>query len=283
MGTKTGSSLAETEGFAKVLFYGNPKQGKTTAMAGAARKGRIIAVDTEGEGWLANPLRKRGIPVENITKFTATTYDEIEQVYWEIKGMFDDADEQGKPELAPIAVCVDHLTDLQARLVRGATMKRLDKARKPLLAKANAGSAEAKAALAELNPFVTELGDYGVWTNQARHLMRMFRDLPCHVAFAAHYQTEYGVRVPALTEKFRIDLMGSLNMILGCVTMQAGEDLAYVAYCREVDGWQAGDRFDVTKAIVVNPSFDRIIDAVQGKLDFDADPEQQAFKQALAG
>lgn len=278
-----GTSLDETEGFVKALYYGNPKQGKTTAMAGAARLGKIIAIDTEGQGWLAGPLRKRGIPVENIVKYTATSYEEMEQVYWEIKGMFDDADEAGNPELAPAAVCIDHMTDLEARLVRAATMKRLGKARKPLELKAKQGSAEAQAALDELNPFITELGDYGVWTNQARHLMRMYRDLPCHVAFAAHFRSDLGTRVPALTEKFRVDLMGSLNMILGCVTMQAGEDTAYVAYCREMDGWQAGDRFDVTKPIIVNPSFDRVIAASQGKLDFDTDPEQQAFKQALAG
>lgn len=282
MGTMQGTPLDETESFVKALYYGNPKQGKTTAMAGAARLGKIIAIDIEGQGWLAGPLRKRGIPVENIIKYTATSYTEIEQVYWEVKGMFDDCDKAGTPELAPVAVCIDHMTDLQARLIRQATLQRQAKVRKPLEVRAKTGSAEAAAALAEINPFITELQDYGVWTNQARHLMRMFRDLPCHVAFAAHYQTEYGVRVPALTEKFRVDLMGSLNMILGCVTMQAGDDLAYVAYCREMDGWQAGDRFDVTKPVIVDPSFDRVIAAANGKLDFDTDLEQQAFKQALA-
>lgn len=283
MGTIQGTSLDETEGFVKGLWYGNPKQGKTTELAGAARLGRIIAIDTEGQGWLASPLRKRGIPVENITKYEAKSYEDMEQIYWEIKGMFDDADEQGNPELAPFAVCVDHMTDLEARLVRAATMRRLGKVRKPLEVKAAQGSAEAKAALAELNPFITELGDYGVWTNQARHLMRMFRDLPCHVAFAAHYKNELGVKVPALTEKFRIDLMGSLNLIVGAHTMQIGDTQAYVGACREVGGWQGGDRFDVTKPFVVNPSFDRMILAAQGKLDFDTDPEQQAFKQLLEG
>ena len=277
-----GSSLAETEGFVKGLWYGNPKQGKTTALAGAARLGKIIAVDTEGQGWLGGPLRKRGIPVENITKYEARSYEDMEQVYWEIKGMFDDADEQGKPELAPFAVAVDHMTDLEARLVRAATMKRLGKVRKPLELKAKQGNHEATAALAELNPFVTELGDYGVWTNQARHLMRMYRDLPCHVAFAAHYKNDMGIKVPALTEKFRIDLMGSLNLIVGAHTVEAEKNVqTYVGACREVGGWQGGDRFDVTPSMVVNPSFDRMILAAQGKLDFDTDPEQQAFKRLL--
>lgn len=287
MGTMQGMPLSETEGFVKALFYGNPKQGKTTAMAGAARLGKIVAVDIEGEGWLAGPLRKRGIPVENIIKFKATNYEEMEQVYWEIKGMFDDCYEAGTPELAPVAVCIDHLTDLQARLVTNARNRRMDKIAVPLRKKAAEGKREAQVALDELNLFKNEWDDYGVWTNQARQLMRMFRDLQCHVGFAAHYQTEYGVRVPALTEKFRVDLMGSFNMVLGCATMQLGKDefgqdkIAYVAYTKEIDNWQGGDRFDVTRPIIVNPSFDRIIAAVQGKLDFDTDPEQQAFKNAL--
>lgn len=278
-----GTSLSETEGFVKAIWFGNPKQGKTTAMAGAARLGKVVAIDTEGEGWLAKPLRDRGIPVENVIKYRATSFKEMEQVYWEVKGMFDDADESGDLELAPIAVNIDHMTDLEARLIADAREERLGRSIRPLRAKADKGSPEARAALEELNLFKNERDDYGVWTNQARKLMRMYRDLPCHVGFAAHFRTEAGVRVPSLTEKFRIDLMGSMNMILACTKMQAGDATAYVAYSTEMDGWYAGDRFNVLKPLIVNPSFDRIIQAVEGKLDFDTDAEQQAFKLALAG
>lgn len=281
--TVQGRKLSETENYVKALYYGNPKQGKTTAMAGAARLGLVVAVDTEGEGWLGAPLRKRGVPTENIIKFTATTYGEMEQVFWEIRGMFDDAQRLNDPSLAPVAVCVDHLTDLEARLIRAAVVQRQSKLRKPLESRAATGSAEAKAALADINPFQTELQDYGVWTNQARHLLRMYRDLPCHVAFAAHFRTEMGIKVPALTEKFRVDLMGSMNMILACTTMPVGDSLAYVAYTQESDGWVGGDRFSCMRPMVVNPSFDRVIAAAAGELDFDTDPEQQAFKQLLKG
>lgn len=268
MGAMVGESLAETESFVKGLWFGNPKQGKTTELAGAARLGRIVAIDTEGEGWLAGPLRKRGIPVENITKFRATSYEDMEQIFWEVKGMFDDAEQSGNESLAPVAVCVDHLTDLEARLVTAARDGRVEK-----------DMQRGK----EVNVFKNERDDYGVWTNQARKLMRLYRDLPCHVAFAAHVRTDLGLKVPALTEKFRIDLMGSLNMIIGAHTMQIGDTLAYVGACREVNGWQGGDRFDVTPMMVVNPSFDRMIAAAQGKLDFDTDPDQQEFKQLVSG
>lgn len=284
MGTIQARSMNEFEGYVKGLWFGNPKQRKTTHLAGAARLGRMVAIDIEGEGWLKGPLRKRGIPVENIIKFGPVAhFSEMEQIYWEVKGMFDDADEQGKPELAPIAVAIDHMTDLEARLITDAREERLAKVIRPLEKKAQQGSIEAAAALQDLNLYKNERDDYGVWTNQARKLMRMYRDLPCHVGFAAQFRTELGVKVPSLTEKFRVDLMGSMNVVIGCTLMQAGGETAGVGYTQEMQGWYGGDRFDVLKPLTVNPSFDRVIAAAEGKLDFDTDAEQQAFKRLLEG
>jgi hypothetical protein len=266
-------SLAESEEFVKGLWYGNPKQGKTTAAAGLARMGQIVAVDTEGQGWLKGPLRKRKIPVENITRFHATSYEQMEETYWEIQGMLDDG--------VPLVGCViDHMTDLEARMIRDASQARIDKEKRKLEPRLKV-SEEARADYASLNPFVTERGDYGVWTNQARKLMRMYRDLPMHVVFIAHFRTEMGVRVPSLTEKFRVDLMGSMNMVCGVTTQETSEGLVYTGIFREIKQWFGGDRFDVTKPIVANPSLDRIVAAVRGELDFDTDDEQQAFKRAV--
>lgn len=264
------------ENFVKALYFGNPKQGKTTAMAKAAHLGTIIAVDTEGVGWLEQPLRGHGIPVENILKFTPTSYEEMEQVYWEIHAMI-----HGGEDIK--AVCVDHLTDLESRLLTHARMERIERDTKGLRKRAEGGSEVAQAALADINRFKNERDDYGVWTNQARHLMRLYRDLPCHVAFAAHFRTENGVKVPSMTEKFRVDIMGSMNVVLACYKMSAGDKDAYVAQTSEGNGWYAGDRFNALRPIVVNPGFDRIIAATQGQLDWDTDEEQQAFKRALSG
>lgn len=275
------TTLDEAEAYLKILYYGDAKKGKSSAMAGAARLGKMIVVDIEGEGWLARPLRNLGIPVENIIKFRATSYEELEDVYWAIAGIFDDV-ETGKIPLSdkPIAVAIDHMSDLEVRLLRAAVVQRQAKKRGQL-EKLAAVSADSAADLAALNPFVTELQDYGVWTNQANHITRLFRDLPCHVAFGAHYRQDIGKKVPGLTEKYRTNLMGAVNLICANTTMQAGADLAYVGYFREVDGWCGGDRIGVTKPVVVNPSLDRLILALEGKLDFDTDPEQQAFKRAL--
>ena len=282
MAVKSGS-LAESAGFVKGLWYGNPKQGKTTELAGAARLGKMIAIDTEGEGWLAKPLRDQGIPVENITVYKATSFNDMRDVFWDIKSWFDECDQNGTPELAPVAVAIDHMTDLERRLLVDARADRTTRILRPLEKKAMLGNLDAKAAIEDLNLYKNERDDYGVWTNQAYELMRMYRDLPCHVGFAAHFRTEMGTRVPSLTEKFRVDLMGSMNVVIGCSTMEVAGKLAYVGYTRETNGWYGGDRFNALKPITVNPSFDRVIAASQGKLDFDTDEQQQAFKRAVTG
>jgi hypothetical protein len=263
------------EEYVKALYFGNPKQGKTSAMARAAHLGLTIAVDTEsGQGWLKKPLRDLGIPVENIKKFKATSMDDMEQVYWEIQAMFADG-------VDIKAVCVDHMTDLEARLLTHARDERIMRETKSLRIKAESGNELAAKELAEVNWYKNDRDDYGVWTNQGRKLMRLYRDLPCHVAFAAHFRTEGGMKVPSLTEKFRVELMGSVPIVLACYKMSAGGQDAYVAQTSEGNGWYAGDRTNSLRPIIVNPGFDRVIKAATEGIDWTKDPEQVAFKQAL--
>lgn len=267
-----GQSLDESKTFVKAIYYGNPKQGKTTAMAGASRLGQMVAVDIEGRGWYAPALRKRGVIPENITIFRAKSFADMEAIYWDIMGMVQD-------DIPLVACAVDHMTELEAVLLQDAREKRIAKAERKL--KEGTGSKEVREALAEeLDPYTSERQDYGVWTNQGRKVMRMYRDLPMNVAFAAHFRTEMGVRVPALTEKFRNDLVGSMDMVIGCATMVVPGDsnVEYVGYMREIKGWSGGDMFGVTPPVVVNPAFDRLIQAAAGELDFNTDPIQQAFK-----
>lgn len=266
----------------KAIFYGNPKQGKTIAAAKGAHCGKVIAIDTEGMGWLKRPMIKHGIPTDNIQKLTATSYDEMVENYWHIQSMFNDPD-----TVDPFAVVIDHMTDLENRFLRAETLRRTSKLRRPLEAKVAAGGPGAElaaAALQDINPWDTDWDDYGTWTNMAYHLVRMYRDLPCHVVFIAHMRESKkgGIRQPGVTEKFRQDFMGTMNLVLGFTKMQAGGKDAYVAYASELDGWYGGDRFDMLKPIMVNPSLDRLVAVLDYKLDLDTDPEQQAFKQALA-
>lgn len=268
-------TLAESSDFIKGLYYGPAKRRKTTYMAGAARLGKILAIDTEGNGWLKYPLRKRGIPLDNIVYRKATTYNDMEAIFWEMEPRVESGE--------ITAVMVDHLSDLEQRFIRAATMARQTK-------KSGLGRVENFRSAQDLiakgvNPFMTELGDYGVWTNQARHLMRLYRDLPCHVVFGAHYRIENGKWVPGLTEKFREELMGSLTLIVGADLHEFGtddEDIIGVGICREIGVWRGGDRIGITRPMTVNPSMDRLIMAIEGKIDFAQDIEQNEFKQRLA-
>lgn len=276
--SEDGDTLADSDDFIKGLYYGPAKRRKTTYMAGAARLctggQRILAIDTEGAGWLKHPLKTRGVPVDKIVYRRATSYNDMERIFWEMEPRVESGE--------IIAVNVDHLSDLEQRFIRAAVMARQTK-------KSGLGHIEsfksAEALIAKgVNPFQTELGDYGVWTNQARHLMRLYRDLPCHVMFAAHYRIENGKWVPGLTEKFREELMGSLNLIVGADLHEFGsedEDIIGIGVCRELGVWRGGDRVGITRPKTVNPSMDRLIMALQGKLDFTADPEQKEFKQRL--
>ncbi len=274
LSTLNPDTLADTEDFIKGLYYGPAKRRKTTYAAKAAKLGKILAIDTEGAGWLKHPLKNQGVPVENIVYRKATCYNDMEAIFWEIEPRVESGE--------ITAVCVDHLSDLEQRFIRAATMARQTK-------KAGLGRVDNFRSAEDLiakgvNPFVTELGDYGVWTNQARHLMRLYRDLPCHVMFVAHYRIEGGKWVPGLTEKFREELMGSLNLIVGCDLHEFGptdDDVIGVGVCREVGVWRGGDRIGITRPKTVNPSFDRLILALNGKLDFGQDEEQKSFKDRL--
>lgn len=264
-------TMADGFDFLKVLYYGDNSRRKTTYLAGASKLGKVLAVDTEGK-WLRRPLLSRGAVLENIVLKKATSYQDMEDVFWAyeervVKGEF-------------VAVVVDGWSDLEQRFVRAATMSR--QTRKTGLGQVEDFRSAQELMARGVNPFQTELGDFGTWTNQARHLMRLYRDLPCHVGFAAHQRTEGGRYVPSLTEKFRGELMASMNVVVGCDLSQIGSDLFGVGVLRELDNWRGTDQAGISeKAKLVNPSFDRLIMAVEGKLDFAQDPEQREFRDKL--
>lgn len=267
-----GVPLDETETWVKALFYGYPGSAKTTAMASLANLGLVAAIDFEGQGWLKKPLRDRGIKVENVKIFRPRSYAELEQVYWECVGMVEAGNLLG--------VAIDHMSELEAILVRDASMDRIARAKRKLLLNDTPQTREQAELLSE---FVTELADYGVWTNQARKLTRLFRDLPCHVAFAAHVRTEGGKFVPALTEKFRNDLMGSMNMVCGTTSVELAGNIEYLGTFRDMDRYVGKDRYNVTKPKMVQPHMDRLVQLVRGELDLDNDPVTLAFKQRIGG
>lgn len=266
--------MADMPDYLRALWYGPDKGGKSTAMAGLARLGQICVVSTEGRGWRRKPLQDRGIPVENIKLYHAPNHAAVMDAFWDIHGqLFDDA--------PIVGVVLDHWTSLEATTLQEARDQRVGKVLNNV---AGNNTPEAEAIKAALNPYESDIRDYGVWTNKAKEVWRSYSTLPCHVGTAAHMRTDKGQRVPDLTEKFRNILCGSVNMICGTSAMDMpGGQTAYVGRFRAADGWHGGDDLNITRPMMVNPSFDRLVKALTGDLDLETDPETLAFKAALQG
>jgi hypothetical protein len=272
-----GRPISETEGFIKALYYGEQGTAKTTCMATMANIGLCVAVDLEVEGWLSRPLESRGINTQNIIKFAPTSEAELEQVYWEVKGMFDDG-------LPVVGLAIDHVTELQELIVREARMSRVAKERKGLL---KAGKTEIAN---DIDEDWTSRDDYGTWTTKARKLTRLFRDLPCHVAYGAHVRNAENSPdlVPSITEKFRNDLLGSCNMVIAMLEKQnphspLGTGFEYVGLTKKIDRYKGKDRFGVLPDVMPYPTMERLIAMTRGELDLSTDPHALALEKRLNG
>lgn len=272
-----GRPISETEEHLKVLYYGPPGTAKTSNMAALANLGLVVAIDLETEGWLNRPLKRRGIKTENIIKFTPTSEAELIQVYWEVKGMIDD-------NLPVVGLCLDHVTELQEIIIREARQKRIDKERKGLIQNGKRDMAES------LDEDFTSRDDYGAWTTKARKLTRLFRDLPVHVAYGAHARNAESSTdiVPALTEKFRNDLMGSCNMIVATIETAnehspLGTGMEYLGITKKVQRYVGKDRFGVLPTVMPHPTMERLIAMTRDELDLMQDPYWLAFNKRLNG
>lgn len=269
-----GQSLDNGSQWLKALYYGMPGSAKTTSMATMARLGPTVVVDM-GEEWIKRALVQHDIPVKNVTRFTPRSYDEIEQVGFEVQSMLNEGiNLQG--------ISVDTLSAMEELLVRDAALERINKAKRSLRPRL-ATSPEAREEYELLSEFRTELSDYGVWTNQALKIVRIFRDQPCHVAFGAHERTDTGRVVPALTEKFRNKLMGSVPLVIYTKARDLGDHTQYVGVTQPVQNVQGKDRYKMLPVVTVNPHMDRLVKVLEGTLDLATDPAQQAYEASLAG
>lgn len=268
-----GTSLSSDNRWVKNLYYGKPGSGKTTNIASMANLGQMVAVDLEG-GWDADALRLRDINVDNIHVFRPRNYDEMEQVYWEIKGMIDGG--------IPLVGCgLDHWSEAQDILVREAAIRRIDKKKRQLEPRLKT-SEEAREEYAELSAFRTELPDYGEWTEMGKRLLRLYRDLPMHVAMASHEDSDDSAKiVPMQTEKFRNKLMGGMRTVIYTkVTPIKGTDkVEYTGVTKPVDRFLCKDNTGKLPTVLVNPTMERIIGLMDGTLDITSDPAQLAYAE----
>ena len=261
-------TLDDEREFVNILYYGDPGSGKTTAAAWLAKRGRTIIVDAEA-GLKPGPLRRLGIPVENIEPHREVSAHGLKTLYREL------VDELAEDPDAVAGVVLDPLSEIQHTLLSQG-------AKDPLLFSQN---------------------DYGRNTEELGGLIRNFRDLPCHLAVTAHLRRDVdeddGVvkYAPSITPSLGRSLVGYVDCVC-YVHAAANPDTGepdYLGEFRPVGKMKGKDRLGVLPPRLINPTRDRIIAYADGtyrreaQLEADKadsneipaglDPEQYEYRQ----
>lgn len=259
-------SLADSRDPVNACYYGEGGTGKTSALAAMANQGPIVLVNAES-GIKERPLKKLGVKTENIQIFPGPdeelTFDGLEKLWVQMR------EDLHKDPDAWAGIGWDSITEIQKALLDNVVAKAVVKADR-------AGK--------ERDPFFIALEDYGVVTEQIRSLVRRFRDLPCHFAVTAlsrRMQDDDGsvTYQPAVTPALQNDLIGWVDMV--CCTSVAqvdGED-EYRGLFRPHSKFRGKDRLGAMPKWLVDPSFDRILQYVEGELTSDTDPVMDAARE----
>jgi hypothetical protein len=269
-GEKQRKTLADQDDVVKVLYYGEQGSGKTLDLATLGRRGPVIFVNAEG-GLKKRPLRIFDIPPENLWLEPATSYEQLEALYWQIRRGIE-----GDEANQPVGVIFDSLTEIVTTLTEVQVMRRVHGAKE----KADQLGIVPKDI--DVNPFKTHLDDYGVMTQQMRHLSRRFRDLPIHVGFSAlsrrdvdasgGEQTGDAVTYrPQLTPAFGNDIRGYVDIV---VATKISSDGQFVGITKPRFQLVGKDRFGILPTTMVNPTLDRIIAVINDELD----PEEVTWR-----
>ena len=258
-------TLADQRELVKVLYYGDPGSGKTTAMASAASLGPVIYIDAES-GLKRGPLERLGVDVANIEPHREVSFDALEALYWDLEARLDD-----DPE-AISAVVLDSVTEIQKVLLGQIVSKAVSKA---------------SARGMDRDPFQIDRADWGVDTEQMRRLTRRFRDLSCHIAFGALPKREVDddgsvVYSPALTPAFQTDLMGYVDVVVHTEIKTIGGTEFFAGTCKPIGKYLGKDRFGIIPSTLIDPTLDRIVAYVNGDITQDRDPLQKAARDAAA-
>ena len=271
---KTGwvyGSLENDEDLVNVLFYGDNGIGKTTDLASLAKLGKVVFIEAES-GLKRGPLSRLGIPTKNL-QLVRDTASEKQITFGKLKALCDQLriDLADDPN-AIAGVIFDSITEIQVKLLRQIMDKRIDRA----FDKTGTQQETHKA-------FIE---DYGVNTAELRDLIRMFRDLPCHVGLSAtetRDEDDDGAIVyrPNLTPKIASDLKGYVDLVCYVMPPQTfGGKKYYLGKFNPGGKYQAKDRFGIMPNVLCNPTYDRVIAYVSGELTEKTDTQQQEWKTA---
>lgn len=263
-----GVALTETSDPTRVLYYGDGGVGKTSAMMGMARLGKILVINAE-KGVKASALKKLGIPIKNIEVYPGPgekiTYESLAA---EIQRVSDALD---KDPNAYVGLVWDSATEILSALLDEAVA---------------AGYVKAQRLGKSRERFFVDIADYGTVTTQLRQLIRASMDLPVHFAVSALAKREQDddgtvAYVISVTPAFRKDLVGWVDIVIYNDTITIGDEDVYRGLSRPRGKFYGKDRLGALPPRLMNPSFDRIVGYVEEKIQVATDPEMARVKKML--
>lgn len=258
-------SLDDVDEYYKLLYYANPGDGKTTAIAAMARRGHVVYIPSD-PGLKPKALKRQGIPIENIEPWYDVSYDGLIELHENLLRRTASGEKI-------FGLCWDTCTEQIRVFVREAVEAGVIKAEK----------------IGKLrSEFDVYVEDYGIVTEQMRKLLRLFHGLPMHLAIACHVRrtvdddgsVSYG---PGLTPAVAADMVGYMDCIIHLRTTDFGDDEPeFSGLTRPSGKWQAKDRYGLLPKNMIDPSFDRVLDYLDEKIVKEEDPLQIAARARRA-
>lgn len=264
---KLTGSLEEDREIINIMYYGDGGTAKTTNMARAAHEGKILFINAE-RGLKKTPLRKLGVPIQNIVPFNRITWKDLDEVFWSMKGDLEDDPDSWA------GVALDSATATTKIMTRLEVEKAVVKAER-----------DGK----ERELFFTDRADYGVMTEQVRDLIRKFCDLPCHFMVSAlerrdvddDGRVKYG---PSVTPALQTDFYGWVDVVCHTEVLDVpgwGEEgEMFVGHFRPIGKYKAKDRLKIVPRTLVEPSMDRLRQYLIGELTVETDKLQIDAREA---
>lgn len=265
-----GKSLSEQRTYLRLLAYGKPGTGKTTAGASLSKRGKVLIINAEG-GVKSQPLAAQGCDIDNIEIWPENpdeiTYASLEQVYIDLRtALRKDPD-------AYYGLVVDSMSELTRRLLEEVTRNASEKA-------ARLGK--------NREQFQIDLADYGTLSSMMRTLLRRFTDLPLHVVLTAleRRDTDDDGRVtygPAISPAVANDANGLVDVVAYYTVQEIGSQDFRIGATRPTERRVAKDRFGMLPGKMVDATASRMVAYLEGKLDRETDKRQLAAKEAARG
>lgn len=259
-------TLDQVQQFYRALYFGDPGLGKSTAIAAAARRGKVVYIDAD-EGLKGKALRRHGIPIENIEPHYDLEYAALEALHLELVTRLAD----GEPIFA---LAWDTTTKTEEAFLSAILPGSVEKTRK--LGKTR-----------EMTDVYLE--DRGQVATMMRELLRKFHGLPCHLILGAHQRRDKdddgAVMIrPGMMPSVITSFAGWMDCVLHMRTTEFPDDpsledgLEFSALTRPRGKFQAKDRFGILPPVMANPGFDRVLGYYEDELDRITDPLQIAAR-----